>query len=319
MLETTIANVKLNSVLMNASGCLCTTEDELNNLFNSNSGCVVSKSSTLIARDGNPKPRLNISVDHNGMNSINSMGLPNLGYKFYTEYGMKNKSKPYIQSLYSFSLDEFSEMASYIDNTIDYKQLIELNVSCPNLINKSTKTNFDVYESYMELIKQNQYKNLIIGFKMAPLYESTDFDNMSNLLLKYNVPFITCINSIPNGLYVDHINETTVIYPKNGLGGVGGSAIKPTALSNVYNYYKRLNNKVDIIGCGGITTGIDAFEHILCGAKAVQIGTNLMWEEYSCFDRIGNELIQIMKDKKYESIHDFYGKIKNIEPNNDLW
>ena len=315
MLETTVAGIKLNSVLMNASGCLCTTEDELTNLFNSKSGCVVSKSSTLNARNGNQEPRLNININHNGLNSINSMGLPNLGYKFYTEFGINNKTKPYIQSIYPFSLDEFNEMTIYIDNKIDYKQLIELNVSCPNLINKSTTTSFDIYESYMKLIKQNNYKNLIIGFKLSPLYELSDFDTMSNLLLKYNTPFITCINSIPNGLIVDYVNETTSIYPKNGLGGVGGAVIKPTALSNVYNYFIRLNNKVNIIGCGGISTGIDAFEHILCGANAVQIGTNLMWDGVECFDKIGNELIQIMKDKKYDSIDDFRGNIKNIKPN----
>ena len=30
---------------------------------------------------------------------------------------------------------------------------------------------------------------------------------------------------------------------------------------------------IDVIGVGGVSTGRDAFEMILCGAKAVQVGT----------------------------------------------
>lgn len=315
MLSTSICNIKLDSVLMNASGCLCTTENELNNLINSKSGCVVSKSSTVQARVGNPEPRLDILNNNHGINSINSMGLPNLGYKFYTQFGINNnyKQKPYMQSIYPFSQDEFIEMASYINETVNNIQLIELNMSCPNLINKQINTKFDIYESYLDLIKQNRYDKLIIGLKLAPLYELSDFDIMSNLMLKYNIPFITCINSIPNGLIIDPYNETTCINPKLGLGGIGGSCIKPTALSNIYNYSLRLNNKTDIIGCGGILNGIDAFEHILCGAKAVQIGTTLVTENINCFERIESELLQIMENKKYENINDFRGKINIIK------
>ena len=93
-----------------------------------------------------------------------------------------------------------------------------------------------------------------------------------------------------------------------------GGFIKPIALSNVriiYNLllsYNRLD--IDIIGVGGIFTGRDVFELILCGAKAVQIGTCHWTEGSVCFERIENELIDIMNKKGYTSINDFYGKLK---------
>ena len=40
-----------------------------------------------------------------------------------------------------------------------------------------------------------------------------------------------------------------------------------------------------IIGTGGIVDGVDAFEHVLCGASAVQIGTVLVDEGLVAFDR----------------------------------
>jgi len=75
------------------------------------------------------------------------------------------------------------------------------------------------------------------------------------------------------GLYIE--DESVVIRPKNGFGGIGGEYIKPTALANVHAFYQRLNPEIQIVGTGGVLTGRDAFEHILCGASMVQIGTTL--------------------------------------------
>ena len=99
------------------------------------------------------------------------------------------------------------------------------------------------------------------------------------------------------------------------LEGIGGKYIKPIALSNVRNFYlefQKRNLDIDIIGCGGIETGIDVFEHILAGAKMVQVGTQLYKEGPEVFVRLENELISIMKDKNYNSLSEFRGKLKNL-------
>ncbi len=124
--------------------------------------------------------------------------------------------------------------------------------------------------------------------------------------------WVTCINSIGNGLLVDPHTEQTLIYPKYGLGGIGGAYVKPTALANVRNFRTRLHHTVDIIGCGGITNGTDVFEHILCGASAVQIGTCLMQFGVGIFEQIHNELISIMNTKGYRKLIDFQNKLKCV-------
>ena len=48
-------------------------------------------------------------------------------------------------------------------------------------------------------------------------------------------------------------------------------------------------------------TGRDAFEHILCGASMVQVGTTLHKEGVGAFERITNELKAIMAEKGYEA------------------
>ena len=112
---------------------------------------------------------------------------------------------------------------------------------------------------------------------------------------------------------VDPINETTLIAPKGGLGGIGGASVKPTALSNVYNFRQRLADHVDIIGCGGVVRGADVFEHILCGATAVQVGTLIRDRGLGQFQILVEELQYMMRVKGYRSLDDFRGKLKVIE------
>ena len=49
---------------------------------------------------------------------------------------------------------------------------------------------------------------------------------------------------------------------------------------------------------------------ILCGAKAVQVGTCHWTEGSGCFARIANELEDMMRSKGYKSIEEFRGKLK---------
>ena len=133
---------------------------------------------------------------------------------------------------------------------------------------------------------------------------------MANILNKYQLRFITCINSIGNALYVE--DESVVIKPKGGFGGIGGAYVKPTALANVRMFHKLLKKDISIIGCGGVESGKDVFEHILCGASMVQIGTQLMKDGTKVFSKILTELKEIMKDKNYTTILDFKGKLKEL-------
>ena len=108
-------------------------------------------------------------------------------------------------------------------------------------------------------------------------------------------------------------DESVVIKPKDGFGGIGGDFIKPTALANVHAFYKRLNPSIQIIGTGGIRTGKDAFDHILCGASMVQVGTALQKEGPAIFERLTKELHDIMAEKGYNTIEDFRGKLHYIQ------
>ncbi len=308
-LATTIAGTPLSSCVFNASGPLCSTDAEMDAIGESAAGAILSKSATLEKRAGNEAPRY---ID-TGWGSINSMGLPNEGWTYYARYAERAErhNKPYFMSVSGLTHQDnvtiVKELAGYANIAA-----IELNLSCPNVPGKpQTGYDFEGTQKLLDLVFAEVTQPL--GVKLPPYFDMPHFEMMAAILGRYPLAFVTCINSIGNGLVIDPDRESVVIRPKNGFGGIGGDYAKPTALANVRKFYELLDKKIAIIGCGGVRTGLDAFEHILCGASAVQIGTGFMREGPACFARIAGELAAIMREKGYDGIESFRGKLKTVD------
>ncbi|MDR1877243.1 MAG: dihydroorotate oxidase [Flavobacteriaceae bacterium] len=303
-LETKISDRIFKNCVMNASGAKCMTSEELYNLSNSGAGTLITKSCTISPREGNPSPRY---VDLK-LGSINSMGLPNLGFDFYLDYVLEQHESgndDIFFSIAGLTLEENIEMLTRVQNS-DFRGIVELNLSCPNIPGKP-QTGYDFERTNEVLNKIFYFYTKPLGVKLPPYFDLVHFEMMAEILNQYPVQFVTCINSIGNALYID--DESAVIKPKGGFGGIGGAYVKPTALANVRMFYKLLRKDISIIGCGGVETGKDVFEHILCGASMVQIATQLMKEDTRIFSRLISELEEIMSSKNYKALEDFKGKL----------
>lgn len=311
-LETTFANHIFANPLMNASGVHCMTTQELGELAHSEAGAFITKSCTINERKGNPEPRY-FDVP---LGSINSMGLPNLGFSYYLEYALayekvqENQNQPLFFSIAGMSVQENLEMLEKIEKS-GFNGITELNLSCPNVPGKPQLA-YDFEATYETLKEVFSIFSKPLGIKLPPYFDFAHFDQMADILNQFPLTYVNAINSVGNGLYIDTEQEAVVIKPKEGFGGIGGEYIKPTALANVRAFYTRLKPEIQIIGTGGIRTGQDAFEHLLCGASMLQIGTELHKEGPEIFSRIIKELTQIMSEKGYTSIDEFKGKLRTI-------
>ncbi|HFM6525977.1 TPA: dihydroorotate oxidase [Enterococcus faecium] len=311
-LETTFANHIFANPLMNASGVHCMTTQELDELAHSEAGAFITKSCTINERKGNPEPRY-FDVP---LGSINSMGLPNLGFSYYLEYALayekvqENQNQPLFFSIAGMSVQENLEMLEKIEKS-GFNGITELNLSCPNVPGKPQLA-YDFEATYETLKEVFSIFSKPLGIKLPPYFDFAHFDQMADILNQFPLTYVNAINSVGNGLYIDTEQEAVVIKPKEGFGGIGGEYIKPTALTNVRAFYTRLKPEIQIIGTGGIRTGQDAFEHLLCGASMLQIGTELHKEGPEIFSRIIKELTQIMSEKGYTSIDEFKGKLRTI-------
>jgi dihydroorotate dehydrogenase (fumarate) len=306
-LSITIAGVKFPSCFMNASGALCVTREELATLGRSRSGAVVTKSMTMEPRNGNPAPRY---VGFPG-GSINSMGLPNLGYRAYVEFipELRRFGKPVIASVAGLCEDDFVKIAEAVNGA--GPDLVEINLSCPNIPGKP-QIGYDPHDSERLLRRVRTLVTVPMGVKLPPYFDPAHHAVMADVLRRTGVDFLTLINSVGNGLVVDPEQEAVVIKPKGGFGGLGGPIIKPVALANVRAFWRLLEGRCPIIGAGGVTSGVDAFEHFLCGASAVQVGTALVEEGVGLFDRLEGELARVLEKKGYDSPAACRGRLKEL-------
>ncbi len=306
-LSVTIAGVRFPSCMMNAAGALCVTREELEALGRSRAGAIVTKSMTLESRQGNPEPRY---VGFPG-GSINSMGLPNLGYRAYAELipELKQFGKPVIASVAGLCEDDFITIAEAINASAP--DLIEVNLSCPNIPGKP-QIGYDLEASERLMKRVKKVISVPMGVKLPPYFDPAHHEQMARVLERVGVDFLSLINSVGNGLVVDPEREAVVIKPKGGFGGLGGSLIKPVALANVRAFWKLFKGRLPIIGTGGVVSGTDIFEHLLCGATAIQVGTVLVEEGLGVFDRLQTELAAVLEKKGYSAPAACIGKLKEL-------
>lgn len=309
-LSAQIANMHVNNLFLNASGIHCQTRTELDDLMHEPvSGAMVTKSMTIESRFGNPLPRY-YRLDHG---SINSMGLPNEGFDYYMDYLKQQQPlKPIIVSVAGRSKEEDLAMLHRLQDDDSYQGITELNLSCPNVVGEPQMAyDFEAADNLLKAVFSFYQKPL--GIKLPPYFDLVHFDRIAEILNQYPLSHVNTINSIGNGLWVDVRTETVVLKPKGGFGGVGGAMVLPTALANVRGLRQRLREDIKLIGTGGVTSGSDAFAHVLCGADMVSIGTQLYEEGLETFARVTRELTEIMEVKGYHSLADFRGKLKVME------
>lgn len=270
--------------ILNASGCWCLTYDQIKNIEKTNNGGIVSKTCTLNGKQVAKQPNY---IDLGDV-KLNCMGLPNLGYYYYKNIQRYITKKPFIMSINGDKLDDLLFMLGdydkYIGKKYNIKHLVEINVGCPNLNDDIVGYHSNSIDKILYNIKNLDLKHIYIGLKLPPYFEKSKIKKLAKIFKYYQsfLKFIVCSNSIPNGLYLKDAKP----YLSETYGGVSGKLNKYIALSNVHQFYKLLDRKIKIIGCGGITSIHDVQDYFSCGAEMVQIGSELLND-----DNIMNKLV----------------------------
>lgn len=250
-------------MLGNAAGCHSQTIEELENLYHTRDCAnITTKTMTLYPYSGdNEEPGYKMIRECESMNWV---GLKNLGWDKYYQFAIAHRDKPITLSLSIKNIDETIKMLDMTDGSIP----IELNISCPNTKGYG---NLEVIEKiYEKWDFVNEF-----GLKMPPLIHSSQFMEWADKIniLSPKLKFLTCCNTIPI------MNQ----------GALGGSPCRVIAQNNIKFWRDEMPRNIDIIGCGGIFSWQDANEYLKCGASRVQIGTALQRDGVSIFSKITSE------------------------------
>jgi len=298
-LSTTYCGVSFKNPLVLASGILGVTADSLRHVVDNGAGGVTSKSVNTAGRSGHPNPV--ITTFEGGM--MNAVGLSNAGIDHKTidiENFKKQCNAPFILSVFAEKIEEFKYLSQKGDLT--QADIIELNISCPNVEDEFGKP-FAVCPGIpaqvTKLAKSNTSKPVIV--KLSP-----NVPNIAEICKEVEdagADGITLINTAGPGMLINI--ETAQPILANKVGGISGPAIKPIAIKAVYDAYKAV--KIPIIGMGGISTGRDAIEIMMAGARLVGMGTAVYYRGVDVFSKVATEIEDWLSKNGYSSVEDIIG------------
>lgn len=266
-------------------------------------GGISSKGLTLEPRQGNSGRRL--WETPSGL--MNSIGLQNPGIPHFIKEElpqMKKLGTAVIANLSGSSIQSYCEGARLLENSdVD---AIELNISCPNVstggaaLGMSCQTASDATKKIREIVT----KPLIV--KLTP--QASDVVGVALACREAGADAISLCNSF-QGVAID-IEKGEPVFDKVK-AGFGGPAVRPIALRYVWEVVEAMNKlpedqRIPVIGIGGIATWRDAVEFIMAGAAAVQVGTATFANPLAMKEIIEG-IEAFMRRKGYSSVKDFRG------------
>ena len=262
-LQIEICGVKLKNPIIAASGTFGFGK-EFDNIYDiSCLGGVSTKGLTLEPRMGNATPRI---AEGCGV-ILNAVGLQNPGIEAFLRDDLdflRKKNVAIIANVAGKTVEEYATICSRLDGAVD---LIELNISCPNV--KCGGMAFGIRPESVEQVTRaakSALRTTPLIVKLSPNVESIAM----NALAAQNggADCISLINTL-TGMVIDI--EKRVPLLANNTGGVSGAGIRPIAVRMTYEVCQTV--QIPVIGMGGITCAEDALEFLIAGARAVQVGT----------------------------------------------
>lgn len=233
-------------------------------------GAIVVKGLSREPIRGNPAPR----VTETAAGMLNAIGLQNVGVRAFASEKLPALARldvPVIANVFGFRIDDYVEVLRVLEDS-EGLAAYELNLSCPNTHRGGLEfgaSAASLHEAVSAARRAVRMRPLLV--KLSP--NVADIAAIAQAAAEAGADGLSLINTL-RGLAVDARARKPVL--ANGYGGLSGPAIKPVALCMVHQAAQATD--VPIVGMGGVATGEDVAEFLLCGASAVQVGTASFWD-----------------------------------------
>ena len=289
ILETTVAGIRLDNPIGLSAG-FDKNAEAVTPLYNLGFGFIEIGAVTPKPQDGNPKPRV-FRVD--GSAIINRLGFNNEGMEAVKTRLSKKKKEAIIGLNLGSNKDtkerskDFSEVLKCCGNFVDFATI---NVSSPNTkalrtLQSSNKLK-EVIDTVLEA-NSTLRRKLPIFLKISPDLNDNELLDIVNVSLKTQISGLIATNTSTGRSNVD---------PKwkDEPGGLSGPPIFQQSTQILAKIAVMTENKIPLIGVGGVSSAKDAYAKICAGASAIQL--------YSSLTIYGPRLISSLLDDLTELI-----------------
>jgi len=162
------------------------------------------------------------------------------------------------------------------------------------------EANPEVFNEVAKTLKESV--DIPIFAKMSP--HVRDLTLFTRAVERYVDGFVA-INTLGPCLHVDIETGRPLLGGPGGVGWLSGPAIKPLAVRCVADIARGTSKPV--VGVGGISTGGDAIEHIMCGATAVEVCTAAILGGPAVYGRIAEGIRTFLSEHGHDSLEDIRG------------
>jgi dihydroorotate dehydrogenase (NAD+) catalytic subunit len=263
-------------------------------------GGLIVKGLSREAIAGNPPPRL--WETEAGM--MNSVGLQNIGARAFVRDklpALRQFQTAVFANVFGYTAEDYAEVVRILEDGEGLAGY-ELNVSCPNTKHGGIFFSNDpkLLGEVIALVKRVARRPIIV--KLSPNVAA--IEPLARAAEEAGADALSLVNTFV-ALAIDARSRSPRIGA--GFGGLSGPAIKPIALRLVYQAARAV--RLPVIGMGGISTGIDAAEFMIAGARAVEVGTANFWDPRSVL-RIARELDRFLERERIASAADLVGTLQ---------
>ena len=297
-LETELCGIRLKNPTVLASGILGLSKALLSEVISNGAGAVTIKSLSFEAREGHKNPTI-VSFDGGMMNAVGYSNFGVAGAK--REFaGIRELGAPVFASVIGSEAGDFAKVVSEIRGM--GFSAIEIPLSCPHTPGFGTLAGQDTPEKTFEITKA-VVKNtaLPVFVKLSP--NTKNIGEVAKAAERAGASAITAVNTLGPGMIINIEAKKPVMGFR--IGGVSGPALRPVAVRCVYDIYECV--KIPLIGTGGITTGRDAIEMMMAGAKAVGVGSGIYYRGLDVFRKVCSEMSEWMMKNGYEKVDELVG------------
>ena len=278
---------------------------------------------TKFAQSGNPKPRLfRLAKEEAALNRMgfNNNGAENLVKNFIRQgVDLKNNRKNSCLGI-NFGKSKITSLSKaeedYLTSLkllIPYCDYAAINVSSPNTEGLRKLQDPSLLRELLREVK-NLDNCPPLFVKIAPDLSYKDIENICQLIIDENIDGIIATNTSLDrlGLEQRKIKQTGLLLSEEK-GGLSGKPLQFKANQIIRHIYN-INNKINLIGVGGIDSPKSAWERICSGASLIQIYTGWIYKGPQLVPNILNGIIKQLDIHQLSNVKEAIGsKLEWIE------
>lgn len=263
---------------------------------------------------GNPKPRLFRLKEDRAI--INRMGFNNAGIDKVTQnlarlYRPSRAGKPASAlktpigvniGINKEGAEPLKDYPYLVGRVKPYADYIVMNVSSPNTPGLRNLQQAGRLRAILDAIHKEHPSHPPLFVKLAPDIEEKDVASIVTEIIAGAAQGVIVSNTTlqrPISLISKNAQQT---------GGLSGRPLKSLSRSVLRKVAIAAEDKLALIGVGGIETGMDIVDKVMNGADLVQIYTAFIYEGPAVLDRLKKETLDILNKKGFSTLEEAKNK-----------